>query len=488
MKSTRKRIYPILSGLGICVAATFAQTPGTFTAIGGMATARFSHTATLLNDGRVLIAGGESGNSALLSSAELYDPSTGAFIVIGNMTTARMQHTATLLADGQVLIAGGSNNHPASAEIYDPASGTFTATGDMVYPTSGASATLLTNGRVLFTGGFVPPRGLVAAETYDPATGKFAATGPYASGGSVCDVCSPAISLADGHVLFSAVQPAQIYDPGTTTFSTTGSMIYDAHTGATLLMNGQGLLTGGETDFGRSDSAELFDPSKGAFSSTGNMMSRRVGHSSTLLPDGTVLVAGGETDSCSGNACFFAGTVTSAELYQPSTGSFTAAGSMTASRELQTATLLKDGRVLIAGGVAYGGIGIFYGSLGTAEIYTPAALVPAPPLFSLSGDGQGQGTIWHTQTGQIASSQNPAVAGEILAMYTTSLFEGGVIPPQVSMGGQLADVLFFGDAPGYPGYYQVNFRVPGGVAPGSDVPVRLTYLGRPSNAVSIGVQ
>jgi uncharacterized protein (TIGR03437 family) len=73
-------------------------------------------------------------------------------------------------------------------------------------------------------------------------------------------------------------------------------------------------------------------------------------------------------------------------------------------------------------------------------------------------------------------------------MYTTSLLEGGLIPPKLAIGGQVAEVLFFGDAPGYPGYYQVNFRVPNSVAPGLAVSVQLSYLGRPSNEVSIGVQ
>jgi uncharacterized protein (TIGR03437 family) len=115
-------------------------------------------------------------------------------------------------------------------------------------------------------------------------------------------------------------------------------------------------------------------------------------------------------------------------------------------------------------------------------------LTPSPALFSLSGDGVGQGAIWHAATGKIASSSNPATAADVLSMYTTNLFEGSAIPPQIVVGGQVAEVLFFGDAPGYPGYYQVNFRVPNGVAAGLAVSVRLTYLGRPSNAITIGVQ
>ena len=160
---------------------------------------------------------------------------------------------------------------------------------------------------------------------------------------------------------------------------------------------------------------------------------------------------------------------------------------MPTARELHTATLLNDGRVLIAGGddERYW---IPETILSSAELYTPAVLVPAPALLSLSGNGKGQGAIWHSATGQIASPQNPAAAGEVLSMFTTSLMEGGVVPPQVAIGGKLAEILFFGDAPEYPGYFQVNFRVPTGLASGSAVAVRLTYLGRPSNAVTIGVQ
>ena len=73
-------------------------------------------------------------------------------------------------------------------------------------------------------------------------------------------------------------------------------------------------------------------------------------------------------------------------------------------------------------------------------------------------------------------------------MYTNNLIEGGAIPPQVAIGGQLAEVLYFGDAPGYPGFFQVNFRVPSGVTPGPAVPVRLTYLDRPSNEVTVALQ
>jgi uncharacterized protein (TIGR03437 family) len=183
----------------------------------------------------------------------------------------------------------------------------------------------------------------------------------------------------------------------------------------------------------------------------------------------------------------------SAEIYDPATSGFSTTGSLASVRQNHTATLLNNGQVLITGGMAFtGGCFNFVGSstngMSSAELYTPAVLVPAPALFSTSGDGKGQGAIWHGQTGQIATADNPVVAGEAVSMYTTSLSDGSVITPQVIIGGRLAQVLYFGAAPGYPGYYQVNFVVPDGVPPGPAIPVRVTYIGRSSNAVTIGVQ
>jgi uncharacterized protein (TIGR03437 family) len=175
---------------------------------------------------------------------------------------------------------------------------------------------------------------------------------------------------------------------------------------------------------------------------------------------------------------------TSAELYDPATGAFSSNNALvTYSLDGHTATLLPDGTVLVSGGWQCCGY-----TIAVAQIYHPAVLVLSPVLFSLSGNGQGQGAIWRAATGEIASPLSPAVAGEALSMYTTGLIHGGAIPPQVEIGGRLAEVAYFGAAPGYPGYYQVNLRVPNGVVPGPTVPVRLNYLGRPSNEVTVGAQ
>jgi WD40 repeat protein len=438
-----------------------------------MTTPRIWHTATLLHDGKVLIVGDSTGN------AELYDPSTGTFAATGNTITGRGRHTATLLPDGSVLIAS-SVQSDVSAELYHPSTGTFSPTGSMTTSRNGPTATLLADGRVLIAGGYVyvggqlNPKG--SAELYDPSTGAFTAAGSFPTWwyGS-----HTATLLPDGKVLFQGSPNAELYDPVTGAFSFTGAMAYPYHYTATLLTNGKVLFTGGDDDPGSSDVAEVYDPSTGLFTLTGNLTKARADHTATLLPDETVLIAGsngggGYTDA-------------SAELYDPVRGTFSASGTMTTDRGFQTATLLNDGKVLIAGGV-HELSSFVWAALSSAELYNPLLLVPAPVLFSHSDQGQGQGAILHAGTPQVASSSNPASVGAALEIYCTGLIEGSVVPPQVAIGGRMAEVLFFGKAPGLANVNQVNVRLPSGVVPGPAVPARLVYLSRPSNEVTIGVQ
>jgi len=464
-----------------------------------MESPRASHTATLLQDGRVLIAGGVnesccSPSDPPLASAEIYDPATPGLTSAGNMTTGRSGHTATLLPDGRVLIVGGDSSN-GTAEFYDPSTGKFTATGSLLMPQSGFNATLLSNGKVLITGG-------ADAELFDPSTGQFTSAGPYVAsltGGFTTNATTSTL-LPDGTVLFAGEPAAQIYNPATATFSLSGSM-YVSFSGsqvapdyvdgqtATLLLNGTVLVAGGANeDFGIFNSTELYNPASGAFVPAASMLSPREDHTATLLPDGTVLMAGGLSEHCDGNSCFFSGSESNMELYDPTKGTFSFAGYMLYPRVSHTATLLNTGDVLIAGGDAWGGFDLNYGSLAQVELYHPAFVSSPPALFSAAGGAPGQGAVWHATTGQLASSQTPAVAGEILSMYVSGLAEGGAIPPQVAVGGRLAEILYFGDAPGYPGYYQVNFSLPSGLTPGPSVPVRLNYLSRTSNEIAIAVQ
>ncbi|HKD09378.1 MAG TPA: kelch repeat-containing protein [Bryobacteraceae bacterium] len=489
----RTRLAFLAAVLGACLASrAMAQSPGSFAPTGSMTTPRMGHTATLLDNGKVLIAGGYQNvpggqhcEGALhgptgdlecvtaLNSAELYDPATGTFSPTGNMTGSGLGHTATLLPSGKVLIHWGR-----SAEIYDPSSGLFSSI-DGVFP-GGALATLLHNGKVLINGPWPAAVTGFPALLYDPSDGTFLPTGDYAG---TPGFPGTAAVLPDGRVLVagslgccSDMAQTEIYDPASDTFSLTAPIFTQSNGTTTVLLlnNGKVLAIAGwdvNDDSATPIGAGLYDPTAGAFQIIGNMTMARADYTATLLTDGTVFIAGGD----------FAPSST--EVYNPTAQRFSATVSMLMPREAHTATLLPDGRVLLAGGLPDSPA-----TTATAELYTPPSLTPSPALFSLSGDGTGQGAIWYSGTGRIASSANPATAGDVLSMYTTSLFEGGVIPPQIAIGGLVAEVLFFGDAPGYPGYYQVNFRVPNGVAPGLAVSVRLTYLGRPSNEVTIGVR
>ena len=465
--------------LGVASYAGIAQSPGTFTATGAMIMPRAAHTATLLPNGKVLITGGTGGTvfGPPTATAELFDPSTGAFTPTGNMTTPRASHSATLLADGRVLIVGGVpivGGGPA--ELYDPSTGSFTPVGTAIPIPILIAVMTLADGRVLVEGCANPCNSVIAG-FYDPADGTFKDAGPQFAGGGL------EVVLADGKVLIVGGCPAnhvgtkaQVFDPSTGLFSPVGLMTNgceDSNT-ATLLLNGKVLFVGSD-EYPFPADASLFDPMSGTFANVGPAIAPREFSAATLIPDGTVFITGGQLPGGNGQAV--------SELYTPASSTFSVAGNMVTARHQHTATLLPDGTVLIAGGFS-----LWPSSTASAELYRPAVLVSAPLLFSLSAEGKGQGAIWHATTGQAASPDAPAFAGEILSMYTTGLADGSVIPPRVAIGGRLAEVLFFGSAPGYPDYNQVNFRVPSGIAPRDAVPVRLTYLGRPSNEVTIGVR
>jgi hypothetical protein len=491
-------IRPLLFGLAGHLPLMVAQPAGTFTATGNMNAARLGHSATLLQNGKVLIAGGGTSqlSGAVWASAELYDPATGIFSATGNMTTPRWSHTATLLPDGRVLIAGGAETglfgSPvlASAELYDPATGTFSAAGTMMVGRMQHTATLLLNGEVLIAGGTTGSQGSYGdaargAELYDPAAGTFRATGNM----STERIMHTAALLANGNVLVAGgygssdgpIVDVEVYDPGAGAFTIAGEAVCDETPPHCLATDGPSivsLLPSGQTlvamnSWGPpSTAAKLYDPRSKTFADTGSMRASYDLFAAALLPSGKVLIAGD-------------GYTASADVYDPASGTFSAAGEMLAPRIYHTATLLSNGTVLFAGGMNDLRT---RSAIASAEIYTPAVLVTAPALFSIAGDGRGQGAIWQALTGLIASPSSPAIAGDILSLYTTSLISGGVIPPQVAIGTQLAEILYFGDAPDYPGYSQVNVRVPSGITPGPAVPVRLSYLGRSSNAVTIGAR
>jgi hypothetical protein len=318
-------------------AELFDPASGTFTPTGSMTTLRYGSTATLLANGLVLIAGGFGpGTSQLprLSAAELYDPGSGTFAATGSMAVGRVLHTATLLSDGRVLIAGGTDSSggggaaTASAELYDPSTGAFTLTGSMASERAHHTATLLASGRVLIVGGWNghaadaaddPPWDPLFAEQFDSSSRAFKSAGNM----SATRIGHSAISLHDGKVLVLGGVPnlqnvhqqlpdpqyAEIYDPAAGTFSSAGSFTLSlTKYTATLLTDGTVLIAGGEQAGVALTSAELLDPTTGTLSLTGGLVIARKGHTATRLNDGRVLVTGG-TDS-SGN------TMASAELYQ----------------------------------------------------------------------------------------------------------------------------------------------------------------------------
>lgn len=291
-----------------------------------------------------------------MASLEVFDPRTGRFSAAGTMSTSRIEHTATVLPDGRVLLAGGMNDEGGwlnTAEIWNPTTGAVTPTGPMTGPRPGGSAVLLRDGRVFIagrTGGsFLVAVSTSFAEIFDPATGAFTSAGsPAGEADGYMFGAASAVELADGRVLVAEADPgtrhAELYDPTNRTWSKTGSMLMSRPArSATLLNNGRVLFAGGVPDSGSGPTAtsELYDPTSGTFRATGSMAQPRAGQCTTSLADGRVLISGGWDGSAA---------LRSAEIYDAATGKFLPAGSMTVSRWGHTATLLPNGLVLMAGG------------------------------------------------------------------------------------------------------------------------------------------
>ena len=267
------------------------------------------------------------------------------------MGAPRSGHTAVRLLDGRVLVAGGANGDEddTSAELYDPASGTWSATGNMVRPRGGFAfaATLLRDGKVLVGDG-------KGAEVYDPDSGTWTVTGkmvlidPDGSshwGSATLLRDGRALVVHDGGI-------SELYDPGSGTWTVTGQLRppVDIPTPITL-PDGKVLVAGGEDTRRDGNRAALYDPATGTWIATGTMGTPRLEHLAVPLVDGRVLVVGGGFDDQND---------TSAEMYDPDTGTWSATGSMLKPHARFPATLLQDGRVLV-------------GDVDRAELYDPGS-------------------------------------------------------------------------------------------------------------------
>lgn len=357
-----------------------------FVMTGTMNSARISHRATLLSDGRVLVTGGTN-STGTLASAEIFDPASGTFSSTGSMATARAQHTATLLNGGKVLVAGGadtSGNPLASAEIFDSVSGTFSPTLPMATPRIGHTATLLNDGRVLIAGGENTTGALASAEFFDPATGQFTSAGNMTASRNF----HTATLLSSGKVLIAGGTDSNgtalgdLFDPGTATFTQTATGGTQAlRLAAALLQDGRVLLGGGELTVMISGgstrcclsgpvsvaTAALFDSGSSSFFATGDMTASRTSHTATLLSGGKVLIAGGAKISSIASGSTVVTTaqpLASAEFFDPVSGTFAITGNMTTARYKHTATLLGNGKVLLVGGIDANG-----NALATAELF-----------------------------------------------------------------------------------------------------------------------
>ena len=348
-----------------------APTTGNWTAVARMNTTRAFHTATLLSNGKVLVVGGAADSRIVdyLRTAELYDPVANTWTNTGSLVTGRELHTATMLPNGKVLVAGGvkfPNTDPlSSAELYDPVTGAWSSGANLINARWGHTATLLGNGKVLIAGGSAGSAGLLAtAELYDPAANTWTSAASLATK----RVRHVASLLPNGSLLvtaghdeqFQSLASTELYNPSLNAW-TSAEAIPNARylPEAALLQNGKVLLTGG-VNAGPLASTQLYDLSANTWINGGNLNHARVRFTATVLPNGRVLVTGGDGDN-------HATAIDDAELFDPATNTWAETAILNEGRFEHTATLLTTGRVLVAGGVGNKSF------LASAELYDAAS-------------------------------------------------------------------------------------------------------------------
>jgi hypothetical protein len=417
-----RRIARVLVGFTCSVFAacgvTQAQSGGTFSDSGNLNINRSAQSAVLLTNGKVLIAGG-SNTSGAIATAELYNPANGTFTESGSLVVARFGQTATLLNNGNVLLTGGyssSGQYLAESEVFNVASLTFTATGSMATARESHTASLLPNGTVLIAGGYNGSGYVGTAEIYNPSTGTFSATGNLntaRSGQTATVLNSGSVLLTGGDGASGVLASSEVYSPATATFTVSGNLNTprDGHS-ATLLNNGTVLIAAGNSGEGISvclSNAELYNPTSGVFTYTGSLVTARVGHTATLLSNGTVLISGGDICERSGGHEVKYPT-NAAEIYNGST--FAATGNLNYARAGQTTTLILDEKVLVAGGSI---------TSAASELYNPTSLTPSTltsitlsPTNSLDSIGS---TMSFTATGSFTGGGNQVLAS---AAWTSS--------------------------------------------------------------------
>jgi hypothetical protein len=347
--------------------ASGASAVGTWSNTDSLKTARDVHTATLLPNGKVLVVGGyNSTMETSLKSAEIYDPSGppgGKWTEIDSLNNARDGQTATLLRDGKVLVAGGydstTDTNLKSVELYNPSAppgGQWTEIDSLKTGRVGHTATLLLDGTVLVAGGGGDSGYLTSVEIYEPASGKWTEIAPLKTArASHKAILLPTfygrVIVVGGSNDSGALKSLEMYYPESGDWSDTPesgpSTARDYHT-ATILNNGQVLVAGGlDWDSGGAlllKSAELSDRQGDFWHPTGDLNTTRANHTATLLPNGQILAAGGFGDSEAQPISI------SSELFHSGRGTWQLTGNLNAARANHTATLLRNGQVLVAGG------------------------------------------------------------------------------------------------------------------------------------------